>query len=148
MTLDLTRTQRVVVTIGVLMGLLLASLDQTIVGTALPRIAAELDGLAAYAWVGTAYLVASATMVPIAGRLGDLFGRKRFIIVGMAGFLGASALCGLSQSMLELILFRGIQGLFAGVLTASVIAVVADLYPQRCGPACRASSVAPKATRP
>ncbi|HEV2250568.1 MAG TPA: MDR family MFS transporter [Candidatus Limnocylindria bacterium] len=128
---ELTRTQRVVVTIGVLMGMLLASLDQTIVGTALPRIAAELNGLAAYAWVGTAYLVASATMVPIAGRLGDLFGRKLFIVVGMAGFLGASALCGLSQTMLELIVFRGIQGLFGGILMSSVFAVVADLYPPK-----------------
>jgi EmrB/QacA subfamily drug resistance transporter len=131
MTLELSRTQRVVVTIGVLMGMLLASLDQTIVGTALPRIVAELNGLAAYAWVGTAYLVASATMVPIAGRLGDLFGRKLFIIVGMAGFLVASALCGLSRSMLELIVFRGVQGLFGGILMSSVFAVVADLYPPK-----------------
>jgi EmrB/QacA subfamily drug resistance transporter len=131
MPLELSRTQRVVVTIGVLMGMLLASLDQTVVGTALPRIAAELNGLAAYAWVGTAYLVASATMVPIAGRLGDLFGRKLFIIVGMAGFLVASALCGLTQSMLELIIFRGIQGVFGGILMASVFAVVADIYPPK-----------------
>ena len=129
--LQLSRTQRVVVTVGILMGMLLASLDQTIVGTALPRIASELNGLATYAWVGTAYLVASATMVPISGRLGDLFGRKLFIIVGMAGFLVASALCGLSQTMLELILFRGIQGLFGGILMSSVFAVVADLYPPR-----------------
>jgi EmrB/QacA subfamily drug resistance transporter len=131
MSLELSRPQRVVVTIGVLMGMLLASLDSTIVGTALPRIAAELNGIAAYAWVGTAYLVASATMVPISGRLGDLFGRKVFIIVGMAGFLVSSALCGLSQTMLELILFRGIQGLFGGILMSSVFAVVADIYPPK-----------------
>ncbi|MEA2661936.1 MAG: hypothetical protein QOH08_1508, partial [Chloroflexota bacterium] len=128
MAVELTRAQRVVITIGVLMGMLLASLDQTIVGTALPRIAAELDGLAMYAWVGTAYLVASATMVPISGRLGDLFGRKRFIIIGMGGFLAASALCGMSQTMAQLIVFRGIQGLFGGVLMSSVFAVIADLY--------------------
>ena len=131
MALQLSRTQRVVVTIGVLMGMLLASLDQTIVGTALPRIVAELNGLATYAWVGTAYLVASATMVPISGRLGDLFGRKLFIIIGLAGFLVASALCGMSQTMLELILFRGIQGLFGGILMSSVFAVVADIYPPK-----------------
>src|SRR2546423_961846 len=129
MSLQLSRTQRVIVTIGVLMGMLLASLDQTIVGTALPRIVADLNGLATYAWVGTAYLVASATMVPISGRLGDLFGRKLFIIVGLAGFLVASALCRMSQTMLELILFRGIQGLFGGVLMSSVLAVVAVLFP-------------------
>jgi EmrB/QacA subfamily drug resistance transporter len=131
MTLELSPAQRVVVTIGVLMGMLLAGLDQTIVGTALPRIVADLNGLAAYAWVGTAYLVASATMVPIAGRLGDLFGRKLFIVIGLVGFLLASALCGMSQTMLELVLFRGIQGLFGGVLMASVFAVVADLYPPK-----------------
>jgi EmrB/QacA subfamily drug resistance transporter len=131
MALELSRGQRVIVTVGVLMALLLASLDQTIVGTAMPRIVAELNGLSLYAWVGTAYLVASATMVPISGRLGDLFGRKRFIVVGMTGFLAASALCGISQSMLQLILFRGIQGIFGGMLTASVFAVVADLYPPK-----------------
>jgi len=131
MALELSRTQRVVVTIGVLLGMLLASLDQTIVGTALPRIVEELNGLAAYAWVGTAYLVASATMVPISGRLGDLFGRKVFIITGMVGFLLASALCGLSQTMLELVVFRGVQGLFGGILMSSVFAVVAELYPPK-----------------
>src|SRR2546423_2210550 len=131
MSLQLSRTQRVIVTIGVLMGMLLASLDQTIVGTALPRIVADVNGVATYAWVGTAYRVASATMVPISGRLGDLFGRKLFIIIGLAGFLVASALCGMSQTMLELILFRGIQGLFGGILMSSVFAVVADLYPPK-----------------
>src|SRR5260221_2249321 len=129
MALELSRGQRVIVTVGVLMALLLASLDQTIVGTAMPRIVAELNGLSLYAWVGTAYVVASATMIPISGRLGDLFGRKRFIVVGLIGFLGASALCGMTRSMIELIVFRGMQGIFGGVLTASVFAVVADLYP-------------------
>src|SRR5260221_1250012 len=129
MALELSRGQRVIVTVGVLMALLLASLDQTIVGTAMPRIVAELNGLTLYAWVGTSYLVASATMVPISGRLGDLFGRKRFIVAGMVGFLGASALCGISPSMLGLVIFRGVQGIFGGVLTPSIFAGIADLYP-------------------
>src|SRR6266581_2149960 len=80
---------------GVMLALLLAALDQTIVGTALPRIVAELNGLDRYSWLITGYLVASTVVVPIAGKLGDLFGRKPFIIDGMIGFVAASALCGL-----------------------------------------------------
>lgn len=110
------------------MGILLAALDQTIVGTALPRIVAELHGLDLYAWVATAYLVGSTVTVPVTGKLGDLFGRKPFLIAGMLGFTGASALCGVSQDMLQLVLFRGIQGIFGGMLFALMFAVVADLY--------------------
>ncbi|MDQ6791314.1 MAG: MFS transporter [Candidatus Dormibacteraeota bacterium] len=111
------------------MALLLASLDQTIVGTAMPRIVSQLNGLDYYAWVTTAYLVTSTVVVPIAGKLGDLFGRKPFLLLGMVGFVAASALCGLSQNMLELVLFRGLQGLFGGLLFASVFTVLADIFP-------------------
>ena len=128
---DLSRGRLVVTTAGVLLALLLVSLDQTIVGTALPRIISELNGLDYYAWVTTAYLVSSTVMVPIAGKLGDLFGRKPFILAGMIGFVGASALCGLSQDMLQLVLFRALQGLFAGMLMANVFTVIADLFPPR-----------------
>ena len=127
----LSRGRVVVTTAGVLMGLLLSSLDQTIVGTAMPRIIAELNGLQYYAWVTTAYLVASTVMVPIAGKLGDLFGRKPFVLIGMVGFVLASALCGQSQNMLELIAFRGVQGLFGGMLMANVFTVIADLFPPK-----------------
>src|SRR5215471_1987516 len=116
-------------TAGVALSLLLASLDQTVVGTAMPRIIAELQGLNYYAWVTTAYLVTSTVVVPIAGKLGDMFGRKPFMLAGMIGFVGASALCGLSQNMVELVLFRGVQGLFGGMLFASVFAVLADIFP-------------------
>jgi EmrB/QacA subfamily drug resistance transporter len=119
----------ILATIGVMCALLLASLDQTIVGNAMPRIVAELQGLDYYAWVTTAYLVTSTVLVPVAGKLGDMFGRKPFLLAGMIGFVGASALCGLSQNMLELVLFRGTQGLFGGVLFASVFAVLADIFP-------------------
>lgn len=125
---QLPRRQLVLSTIGVMLGLLLAALDQTIVGTAMPRIVAELKGLDYYAWVTTGYLVTSTVVVPIAGKLGDLFGRKPFLVVGMIGFMAASAVCGLSQNMLELVLFRGIQGLFGGVLFASVFTVLADIF--------------------
>ena len=123
------RAQIVLATGGVAVALLLAALDQTVVGTAMPRIVSELQGLDYYAWVTTAYLVTSTALVPVAGKLGDMFGRKPFLLAGMIGFVAASALCGLSQNMFELVLFRGIQGLFGGVLFASVFAVIADIFP-------------------
>jgi EmrB/QacA subfamily drug resistance transporter len=117
------------VTIGIMLALLLAALDQTIVGTALPRIVSELHGLDYYAWVLTAYLVASTTMTPISGKLGDMFGRKPLLLWGMGGFLFASALCGQAQDMAQLVAARGLQGIFAGVLMANVFASIADLFP-------------------
>jgi EmrB/QacA subfamily drug resistance transporter len=121
-------------TVGVMLALLLAALDQTIVGTAMPRIVAQLQGLDYYAWVTTAYLVTSTVTIPISGKLGDLFGRKPFLLAGMIGFVAASALCGAAQDMLMLVLFRGLQGLFGGMLFASVFSVIGDLYsPERRG---------------
>src|SRR5437764_15453289 len=126
---ELTTRVKVFATIGVMLALLLAALDQTIVGTALPRIVSELNGLDRYSWLITGYLVASTVVVPIAGKMGDLFGRKPFLIAGMAGFVGASALCGISQDMNQLIIFRIIQGLFGGMLFASAFTVLADIFP-------------------
>jgi len=128
---DVTGGRLVLSTIAVMTGLLLAALDQTIVGTAMPRIVAELNGLDYYAWVLTAYMVASTTTVPIAGKLGDMFGRKPFLLAGMVGFVLASALCGQAQDMVQLVAFRALQGLFGGVLFATVFASIADLYPPR-----------------
>lgn len=128
---ELTRARLILGTVGIMVALLLAALDQTIVGTALPRIVAELRGLDLYAWVITAYMVASTTTVPIAGKLGDLFGRKRLLLAGMIGFVLASALCGQAQDMAQLIAFRAVQGIFAGTLLATVFASIADLYPPR-----------------
>src|SRR5438093_9992282 len=125
----LSRTQVVLATVGVALTLLLSALDQTVVGVAMPRTVGELHGLEFYAWVITAYLVASTAMLPVAGKLGDMFGRKPFLVGGIAGFVAASALCGLSQSMVELVIFRAVQGLFAGVLFASTFAVLADIFP-------------------
>ena len=115
LTEGLTRWRTIVLVGGTMLALLLAALDQTIVGTAMPRIVAELNGLSYYSWVITAYLVASTIMVPIAGKLGDLFGRKPFLLTGMIGFVVASALCGQSHGMLELVAFRTVQGIFNGV---------------------------------
>lgn len=128
---EMTRGRLILSTIAVMTGLLLAALDQTIVGTAMPRIVAELHGLDYYAWVLTAYMVASTTTVPIAGKLGDMFGRKPFLLAGMVGFVGASALCGQAQDMVQLVAFRALQGIFGGVLFATVFASIADLYPPR-----------------
>jgi EmrB/QacA subfamily drug resistance transporter len=129
MTQGSSRAQVALATVGVALALLLAALDQTIVGVAMPRIVSELHGLSYYAWVTTAYLITSTALVPVAGKLGDMFGRKPFLIAGMVGFVAASALCGLSQNMVELVLFRGLQGVFGGVLFASTFAVLADVFP-------------------
>jgi EmrB/QacA subfamily drug resistance transporter len=128
-TQGLSRRRVILATAGTMLALLLAALDQTIVGTAIPRIVADLNGLDRLAWVTTAYLVTSTTMTPIAGKLGDLFGRKPFLLAGMIGFVIASALCGLSQNMTELIVARGVQGIFGGVLFATVFTVIGDLFP-------------------
>src|ERR1700730_1566332 len=125
----LSPAQAALATAGVALTLLLSALDQTVVGVAMPRIAGELHGLEYYSWVITAYLVASTATLPIAGKLGDMFGRKPFLIGGILGFIAASVLCGLSQTMPELIVFRAVQGLFAGVLFASTFAVLADIFP-------------------
>ena len=126
---EMTRNAKIFATVGVGLALFLAALDQTIVGTALPRIVSELNGLEFYAWVATGYMVTSTTLTPIAGKLGDLFGRKPFLLAGMVGFVLASALCGQAQDMTELVAFRAIQGIFGGVLFASVFATLADLFP-------------------
>src|SRR5437660_8397398 len=129
MTQGLSRTSMILATLGVALALLLAALDQTVVGVAMPRIVSDLHGLEYYAWVTTAYLITSTALVPVAGKLGDMFGRKPFLLVGMIGFIAASALCGTSQNMVELVLFRGLQGVFGGVLFASTFAVLADVFP-------------------
>jgi EmrB/QacA subfamily drug resistance transporter len=113
---------------GVLMGLLLAALDQTIVSTALPRMVADLQGMDLIAWVSTAYLLASTTMVPVYGKLSDLYGRKPILLAGIGIFLAGSALCGIAPSMLALVAFRAVQGVGAAALTSTAFAVPADLF--------------------
>jgi len=129
MTQGLSRTSALLATLGVAMALLLAALDQTVVGVAMPRIVSELHGLQYYAWVTTAYLITSTALVPVAGKLGDMFGRKPFLLAGMVGFIAASALCGTSFNMASLVGFRALQGVFGGVLFASTFAVLADVFP-------------------
>src|SRR3989304_1866440 len=99
--------QVVLTMVGVMLAMFLASLDQTVVGTAMPRIIADLGGFAHYTWVATAYLVTSTTVVPLVGKLTDIYGRKWFFVGGIIIFLLGSAVSTISQSMTPLILFRG-----------------------------------------
>src|SRR5215471_12434211 len=116
---------------ALLLVLLLASLDQTIVSTALPTIVGDLGGLQHFSWVVTAYLLASTVSGPLYGKLGDQYGRKIVLQTAIVIFLIGSALCGISQSMAELIGFRALQGLGAGGLIVTTIAVVGDIIPPR-----------------
>jgi EmrB/QacA subfamily drug resistance transporter len=114
---------------GVIAAMLMSALDGTIVGTAMPRIISELQGFEHYASVTTIYLLASTTIVPIAGKLSDLYGRKFFLLFGVGLFILGSALCGAATSMTQLIIFRGIQGLGGGFAQAMAFTTIADLYP-------------------
>src|ERR1041385_8010874 len=116
---------------ALLLVILLASLDQTIVSTALPTIVGDLGGIEHLSWVVTAYLLASTIVGPLYGKLGDLYGRKIVLQSAIVLFLVGSALCGLSQNMTQLILFRAIQGLGGGGLTVTTQAVVGDIVPPR-----------------
>ncbi|HZQ38077.1 MAG TPA: MDR family MFS transporter [Dehalococcoidia bacterium] len=124
-----TNRARLVIMSGVMLGLLLSALDQTIVSTAMPRIIADLGGLSYYSWVFTAYLLTSTAAVPIFGKLSDVYGRKPFYMAGIVAFLASSALCGLAQNMPELVLFRAIQGVGGGVMMANAFAIIGDVFP-------------------
>ncbi|MGW2827694.1 DHA2 family efflux MFS transporter permease subunit [Streptomyces sp. NPDC001286] len=122
----------VLVSIGaLLLGLLLAALDQTIVSTALPTIVSDLGGLEHLSWVVTAYLLASTAATPLWGKLGDQYGRKRLFQTAIVIFLIGSALCGMAQNMPQLIAFRALQGLGGGGLMVLSMAIVGDVVPPR-----------------
>src|SRR5688572_19213438 len=132
----LTRTQLIGTIAGLMLALLLASIDGTIVGTAMPRIIAQLNGFERYAWVTTIYLLTSTISVPIFGKLSDIYGRKWIFLSGAVIFVVASALCGAAgdlplplDGMNQLILFRGIQGIGGGIITGIVFAVIGDIFP-------------------
>ena len=114
---------------GISVVMVLIALDQTVVGTALPRMVAELQGFRLYPWVAAAYLLTNAILIPVTGRLGDLHGRKPYLLAAITLFTLASVLCGLAQSMLQLVLARGLQGVGGGMLVGSAFASVSDLFP-------------------
>lgn len=119
----------IVAMVGIAVVMVLIALDQTVVGTALPRMVAELQGFGLYPWVAAAYLLTNAILIPVIGRLGDLHGRKPFLLAAIALFTLASALCGMADSMLALVLARGLQGIGGGMLIGSAFASVSDLFP-------------------
>lgn len=121
--------RKALVTAGLMAGLMVAALDQTVVDTAFPRMIADLGGVAIFTWVITICLLASTSVVPVVGKLADIYGRKVFYLTGMFLFVGGSMLCGLAQDMMQLILFRGLQGLGGGMLMPIAFTVVGDLYP-------------------
>lgn len=125
---ELDRRQLILALAGVLLCILVAALDQTIVGTALPRIVGELHGFDRYSWVVTAYLLTATCVIPIAGKLSDQFGRKPILIFGLIVFVLGSALCGRAETMNELIIFRGLQGIGAGALQSGAFASIGDLF--------------------
>ncbi|NTV11461.1 MAG: MFS transporter [Zoogloea sp.] len=114
---------------GIAVVMVLIALDQTVVGTALPKMVAELQGFRLYPWVAAAYLLTNAILIPVTGRLGDLHGRKPYLLAAIALFTLASALCGMAGSMLQLVLARGLQGIGGGMLVGSAFASVSDLFP-------------------
>ncbi|MGW6709467.1 DHA2 family efflux MFS transporter permease subunit [Streptomyces sp. NPDC054956] len=125
-------SREVIVSIGaLLLGLLIAALDQTIVSTALPTIVSDLGGMAHLSWVVTAYMLASTAATPLWGKLGDQYGRKKLFQYAIVLFLIGSALCGLAQNMPQLIGFRALQGLGGGGLMVLSMAIVGDIVPPR-----------------
>lgn len=138
---EATPEERRITFIALMIVFLLSALDQTIVSTAMPTIVSELQGLDLYAWVTTSYLLSSTVMVPIWGKLGDLYGRKPILIIGICIFVLGSWLCGIAGEfgdmpvigggMMQLIVFRGIQGIGGGALFTTAFATIADLFPPR-----------------
>ncbi len=123
--------EQLLVTAGVMAGIAVAALDSTVVGTAMPTIIGQLGGIEQYGWVFAAYLLTATTTVPVFSTLADVRGRKPIFMGGLVLFVGGSALCGLSQSMLMLIIFRAIQGLGAGALQPIAFTIVGDIFPPR-----------------
>lgn len=121
--------QSLLAMIGLAFVTMMVAVDQTVVGTALPTVVAELNGFELYAWVATSYLLTSVITIPIFGRLGDYYGRKPFVVASVIVFMLASVLCGISDSMVQLVLARGLQGIGGGMLVATAFACVPDLFP-------------------
>ncbi len=128
---ELSHRQLLVIFSALMLGMLLAALDQTIVATALPTIVGDLGGLNHLSWVVTAYLLAATVSTPLYGKLGDLYGRKLIFQAAIVIFLAGSVLAGLSQSMGQLIVFRAVQGLGGGGLMVTAQAIIGDVVSPR-----------------
>jgi EmrB/QacA subfamily drug resistance transporter len=128
---ELTHRQILTILSGLVMGMFLAALDQTIVSTAIKTIGNDLNGLSVQAWVTTAFLITSTISAPLFGKLSDIFGRKRLFMLAIVIFVLGSALCGLSRSMYELAGFRAFQGIGAGGIMPLALAIIGDIIPPR-----------------
>jgi len=128
---EMSHREILLVLVGLMAGMFLSALDQSVVGTAMRTIADDLNGLELQAWVTTAYLITSTISTPIYGKLGDIFGRRRLFIIAIAIFVAGSALSALSGSMLELAGWRAVQGIGAGGLFSLAITVLSDIVPPR-----------------
>jgi len=124
----LTRRQTTLITVALMLSIALAALDALVVGTAMPTIVGSLGGVSLYSWLVAVYLLTSTTTVPVYGRLADMYGRKPIFLFGIGLFLVGSALCGLSQSMPQLIAFRAIQGLGAGAVQPIAMTIIGDIF--------------------
>lgn len=114
--------------VGLLVAMLFSALEGTIVGTAMPRIVGELGGLGVMTWLTTAYMLSSTAIVPIAGKLADLLGRKSVYITGLLIFMAGSALCGMATSMTQLIIFRALQGIGGGIMMPMAMIIIGDIF--------------------
>jgi EmrB/QacA subfamily drug resistance transporter len=123
------KTQHNILLSGLFFGLFFAALDQTVVGTAMPRIIGDLGGLSIMTWVTTAYMLTSTVVVPIAGKLADLYGRRAIYVTGIVIFLIGSTLCGTSDSMTQLIVYRGLQGIGGGIMMPLAMTIIGDIFP-------------------
>ena len=128
---DLSHKQIMTILSGLILGMFLAALDQTIVSTAIRTIGDDLHGLSIQAWVTTAFLITSTIATPLFGKLSDIYGRKPFFMLAISIFILGSALCGLAQSMYQLAAFRAFQGIGAGGLFPLALAIIGDIIPPR-----------------
>lgn len=122
------QSKRTLLITGLIIAMFFSALDGTIVGTAMPKIVGDLGGLSMMTWLTTAYLLTSTTVVPIAGKLADLLGRRIVYVSGLLIFMAASALCGMANNMTELIIFRGLQGIGGGIMMPMAMIVIGDLF--------------------
>ena len=125
----LPRRQVIAALVGTMLSMFLGSIFMTITATAMPSIVTDLGGFNQYTWVFTSYIITETIAVPLTGKLTDIYGRKWFFIFGMSIFVIGSFLCGISQSMTQLIIFRAFQGIGFGVISALGFIVIADIFP-------------------
>ncbi|MCX7922621.1 MAG: MFS transporter [Clostridia bacterium] len=127
----LSKAKIIIIMIGVMVSNALIALDSTIIGTAMPRISSELNGTDLYTWPFTAYMLTSTIVMPIFGKLSDFYGRKIIHIIGTIAFTVFSVLCGLSSDMVQLSVFRALQGIGGGILASNTVAILADIFPPK-----------------